>query len=73
MTGAEPDPADLGSVWWPSPYGPGRCLCCHVAAVVTVTDTGGEQADLCWRHWHEAARMYGPLIRSVLTLPAGRD
>jgi hypothetical protein len=67
VTGNEAD-----AVWWPSPYGPGRCLRCHVRAAVVVTDVLGEQADLCWRHWHEAARRFGPLIRSVLAAPHGR-
>jgi hypothetical protein len=56
---------DEGGVWWPSPYGPGRCLVCPARAALVVCDPNGDEADLCLDHWEEALRRSGGLIRGV--------
>jgi len=60
-----------GAVWWPSPYGPGRCLVCPAHAVLVVRDPNGEEADLCVEHWEEALRRSGGLIRGVRFVERG--
>jgi hypothetical protein len=56
---------DGAAVWWPSPYGPGRCLLCPAPAALVVRDLTGEEADLCAEHGEEALRRSGGLIRGV--------
>jgi hypothetical protein len=62
-----------GAVWWPSPYGPGRCLVCPVHAAVVVRDPNGEEADLCAEHWDAAQRAAAGLLHVVRAIPARRD
>ncbi len=59
------DQDDSGAVWWPSPYGPGRCLVCPASAALVVRDPKGEEADLCAEHWEEALRRSGGRIGAV--------
>ncbi len=54
-----------GGVWWPSPYGAGRCLVCPARAELVVADPDGDEADLCAEHWREALLRSGGLIRGV--------
>jgi len=57
------DDVEGGGVWWPSPYGPGRCLVCPARAVVVLVDAAGDKADLCAAHWRYARRIFA--IRGV--------
>jgi hypothetical protein len=61
MTGDDEDDA----VWWPSPYGPGRCLVCPAPAALVVRDPNGEEADLCASHWQAVQRAAAGLLRVV--------
>jgi len=60
-----------GAVWWPSPYGPGRCLVCPAPAAVVVRDPNGEEADLCAEHWHAAQRAAAGLLHAVRVISGG--
>jgi hypothetical protein len=59
------------AVWWPSPYGPGRCLVCPAPAALVVRDPNGEEGDLCAAHWQAVQRAAAGLLRVVWVFSGG--